>query len=53
MKKIVMFAAIAAVAGLASCTVQAPKANMKSDVDSLSYMIGVLNTQGLNDFIND
>ena len=46
-----MFAAIAAVAGLASCTAQAPKANMKSDVDSLSYMIGVLNTQGLNDFI--
>ena len=51
MKKIVLFAAIAAAAGLASCTVQAPKANMKSDVDSLSYMIGVLNTQGLNDFI--
>ena len=51
MKKIVLFAAIVAAAGLASCTAQAPKANLKSDIDSLSYMIGVLNTQGLNDFI--
>ena len=50
MKKIVLFAAIVAAAGLASCTGQAPKANMKSEIDSLSYMMGVTNTQGLSDF---
>ena len=50
MKKIVFFAAIVAAAGLASCTGQAPKANMKSEIDSLSYMMGVTNTQGLSDF---
>ena len=50
MKKIVLFAAIVAAAGLASCTAQAPKANLKSDIDSLSYMMGITNTQGLQDF---
>ena len=50
MKKIVLFAAIVAAAGLASCTAQAPKANLKSEIDSLSYMMGVTNTQGLSDF---
>ena len=50
MKKIVFFAAIVAAAGLASCTGQAPKANMKSEIDSLSYMMGVTNTHGLSDF---
>ena len=34
MKKISFFVAIAAAASLASCTAQAPKANMKNDVDS-------------------
>lgn len=50
MKKMVLFAAIIAAAGLASCTAQAPKANLKSEIDSLSYMMGVTNTQGLMDF---
>ena len=50
MKKIVFFAAIVAAAGLASCTSQAPKENLKSEIDSLSYMMGVTNTQGLSDF---
>ena len=50
MKKIVLFAAIVAAAGLASCTAQAPKANLKSDIDSLSYMMGISNTQGLKMF---
>ena len=50
MKKIVFFAAIVAAAGLASCTSQAQKANLKSEIDSLSYMMGVTNTQGLSDF---
>ena len=51
MKKIVLFAAIVAAMGLASCTSQAPKANMKSEIDSLSYMMGVTNAQGLKDFL--
>lgn len=51
MKKISFFVAIAAAASLASCTAQAPKANMKSDVDSLSYMMGVANTQGLDMYL--
>ena len=50
MKKIVLCAAIVAAAGFASCTSQAPKANMKNDIDSLSYMMGVSNTNGLKDF---
>ena len=37
MKKVSIFMAIAAAASLASCTAQAPKANLKSDIDSLSY----------------
>lgn len=48
MKKIVLFAAIIVAAGFASCTSQAPKADLKNDVDSLSYMIGVSNTQGVD-----
>lgn len=48
MKKISFFVAIVAAAGLASCTAQAPKANMKNGVDSLSYMMGITNTQGLD-----
>ena len=50
MKKIVLFAAIVAAAGLASCTAQAQTPNLKSEIDSLSYMMGVTNTQGLSDF---
>jgi len=31
-----------------SCTPQAPKANLKTDIDSLSYAYGTLNAQGLD-----
>ena len=51
MKKITTLAAIAAVAGLASCTAQAPKANLKTDIDSLSYSIGMAQTQGLKGYL--
>ena len=51
MKKITFFVAIAAAASLASCTAQSPKANMKNEVDSLSYMMGVSNTQGLKEYV--
>ena len=47
MRKIVLFAAIAAAAGFASCTAQAPKANLKSEIDTLSYMMGASNTRDL------
>ena len=43
--------AIAAAASLASCTAQAPKANLKSDLDSLSYSIGMAQTQGLKGYL--
>ena len=52
MKKISFFVAIAAAASLVSCTAQAPKANMKNDVDSLSYMMGITNTQGLDMYMS-
>ena len=50
MKKVSIFMAIAAAASLASCTAQAPKANLKSDIDSLSYSIGMAQTQGLKGY---
>lgn len=34
-----------------SCTAQAPKAKMTNEVDSLSYAIGLANTQGLKDHL--
>ena len=50
MKKINSLAAIIAVAGLASCAGggNAPKANLQSEVDSLSYSMGASNTRGLD-----
>ncbi|MDD3036858.1 FKBP-type peptidyl-prolyl cis-trans isomerase [Bacteroides sp.] len=51
MKKVSIFMAIVAAAGLASCTAQAPKANLKTDIDSLSYSIGMAQTQGLKDYL--
>ena len=51
MKKSTALMALAAAAGLASCGQSTPKANMKSDVDTLSYMIGVSNSQGLKDYV--
>ena len=51
MKKLSIFMAIAAAASLASCTAQAPKANLKTDIDSLSYSIGMAQTQGLKGYL--
>ena len=50
MKKFGIFAAIVAAFGLASCTGQAPKAEFKTEVDSLSYMMGISNTNGLKQY---
>jgi FKBP-type peptidyl-prolyl cis-trans isomerase FklB len=51
MKKVSIFMAIAAAATLASCTGKGPKANLKTDIDSLSYSIGMSQTQGLKDYL--
>ncbi|MDR0962241.1 MAG: FKBP-type peptidyl-prolyl cis-trans isomerase [Mediterranea sp.] len=51
MKKITLFMAIAVAAGLASCTAQAPKANLKTEVDTLSYAIGMARTEGLTQYL--
>ncbi len=52
MKKMIFSAAIVAAACLASCGGQAPKATLKTEVDSLSYMMGISNTQGLDMYLN-
>ena len=51
MKKVSIFMAIAAATSLASCTAQAPKANLKTELDSLSYSIGMAQTQGLKGYL--
>ena len=51
MKKLsFVFAAVIA-AVIASCGNGTPKANMKDDVDTLSYAIGMSQTQGLRDYL--
>ena len=40
-------------AGFVACNNGAPKANLKSDVDSMSYAIGMAQTQGLKDYLVD
>ena len=47
------FAAIAAVAAVMmySCGNGTPKANLKSDIDTVSYAIGMAQTQGLKDYL--
>ncbi len=52
MKKFsILFVLVAAIVMSSSCTAQAPKANMTSEVDSLSYAIGLSQTQGLKDHL--
>ena len=51
MKKASIFMVIAAAAGSASCTAQAPKADLKNDVDSLSYAFGVAQSQGFGNYL--
>ncbi|MBO5251464.1 MAG: FKBP-type peptidyl-prolyl cis-trans isomerase [Bacteroidaceae bacterium] len=51
MKKFGFLAAAVAAFGLVSCTGQAPKAELKTEIDSLSYMMGISNTQGLQQYV--
>ena len=50
MKKVTFMMTLAA-AALTSCTAQAPKANLSTDIDSLSYAIGMARTEGLDQFL--
>ena len=50
MKKSAALMVFATAASLVACGPNAPKANLQSDIDSLSYSIGVSNTQGLMDY---
>ena len=47
------FAAIAAVAAImiASCGNGSPRASLKTDIDTMSYAIGMAQTQGLRDYL--
>lgn len=51
MKKITLLATIVATISFASCTAQSPKPEMKNDIDSLSYAIGMSQTQGLKEYL--
>ena len=52
MKKLTFMAASAIAAmSIMSCGNSTPKANLKSDVDSMSYAIGMAQTQGLKEYL--
>ena len=54
MKKLTFVAAMAIAAAMfTSCGNGTPKANLKSDVDSMSYAIGLTQTQGLKEYLVD
>lgn len=51
MKKISLIAAAVAAIVLASCGNGTPKANLKTDVDTLCYAIGMTQSQGLKEYL--
>ena len=51
MKKFSILAAIVVAAIMGSCTNSTPKANLKNDVDSLSYAFGLAQTRGLKEYL--
>jgi len=52
MKKLSIVAVLAiAAAGFTACGNQGPKANLKTDVDTMSYAIGMAQTQGLKEYL--
>ena len=54
MKKLMIVAASAIVAaGFTACGNGTPKASLKSDVDSMSYALGLAQTQGLKEYLVD
>ena len=55
MKKLTIIVAAMAIvaAGFTACGNGTPKASLKSDLDSMSYAIGMAQTQGLRDYLVD
>lgn len=51
MKKLSFFFAVAVAAVIASCGNGTPKADLKSDIDTLSYVRGLTMTQGLHQYL--
>ena len=51
MKKFSILAAVVVAAIMGSCTNGTPKANLKDDVDTLSYAFGVAQTRGLKEYL--
>ena len=51
MKKFSILAAVAVAAIMGSCTNGTPKADLKNDIDTLSYVMGLANTQGLKEYL--
>ena len=51
MKKFSILAAIAVAAIMGSCTNGTPTANLKNDIDTLSYAFGIAQTQGLKEYL--
>lgn len=52
MKRLSIVAALAiSVAALTSCGNSTPKADLKNDVDTMSYAMGLAQTQGLKEYL--
>ena len=51
MKKFAILAVIAVAATLSSCFNKAPKADLKEELDTLSYAAGLAQTQGLKRYL--
>ena len=51
MKKISILAAVVLAAIMASCSGSTPKADLKNEMDSLSYALGVSQTRGLKEYL--
>ena len=52
MKKYSIIAAVALAAVMASCGNGTPSANMKNDIDTLSYAVGMAQSQGLKEYLS-
>ena len=51
MKKIAILAVAGIAAAMASCGNGTPKANLKSDIDTLSYTVGMAQSRGLKEYL--
>ncbi len=51
MKKYYVIAAVVLAAVMASCGNKTPKADMKNDIDTLSYAVGMAQSQGLKEYL--